>query len=161
MIELLVIVSIIGLLASVVLASLNSARSKARDAKRISDLKQIQTALELYYSTNGSYPNVSICESALISGFPTWNACWATLLSGYIAMPLDPLNSTSTYNWYSYQYGTQRNGCSNLAPGGAAGKYVLTARLENSATANSSYCSTYFSNQIDNPSVNYILESPN
>ncbi len=56
LIELLVVISIIGLLSSVVLTSVNSARAKARDARRITDLKQIQTALEFYYDTNGSYP---------------------------------------------------------------------------------------------------------
>ncbi|PIT91375.1 hypothetical protein COU17_01105 [Candidatus Kaiserbacteria bacterium CG10_big_fil_rev_8_21_14_0_10_49_17] len=57
LIELLVVIAIIGLLSSVVLASLNSARAKARDARRVSDLKQLQLALELYYDSNGSYPN--------------------------------------------------------------------------------------------------------
>lgn len=56
LIELLVVISIISLLSSVVLTSVNSARAKARDARRIADFKQIQTALELYYDTNGSYP---------------------------------------------------------------------------------------------------------
>lgn len=57
LIELLVVIAIIGLLSSVVLASLNSARAKAKDVKRVSDLKQISLALELYYDTNRTYPN--------------------------------------------------------------------------------------------------------
>ena len=57
LIELLVVIAIIGILSSVVLASLNSARAKARDARRLSDLHQIRNALELYASDNsGSYP---------------------------------------------------------------------------------------------------------
>ena len=52
LIELLVVIAIIGILSSVVLASLNSARQKGRDAKRISDVKQLQLALELYYDAN-------------------------------------------------------------------------------------------------------------
>jgi type II secretion system protein G len=56
LIELLVVIAIIGLLSSIVLASLNTARAKARDARRVSDLKQMQVALELYHLTNGSYP---------------------------------------------------------------------------------------------------------
>ena len=48
LIELLVVIAIIGILASVVLASLNSARGKARDAKRKSDVHQITTAINLY-----------------------------------------------------------------------------------------------------------------
>ncbi|MCX6731429.1 MAG: prepilin-type N-terminal cleavage/methylation domain-containing protein, partial [Candidatus Parcubacteria bacterium] len=58
LIELLVVISIIGLLSSIVLASLNSARAKARDAKRMSDLHQLQLALELYYNQYGQYPDV-------------------------------------------------------------------------------------------------------
>ncbi|MDO8564485.1 MAG: type II secretion system protein [bacterium] len=56
LIELLVVIAIIGLLSSVVFASLNSARGKARDARRKADLTQISKALELYYDThNGTY----------------------------------------------------------------------------------------------------------
>ncbi len=61
LIELLVVVAIIGILSSVVLASLNSARAKARDAKRASDVHQLKTALEFYYNDNGFYPSVT-CE---------------------------------------------------------------------------------------------------
>ena len=50
LIELLVVIAIIGMLSSVVLASLNSARAKGRDAKRLADLRAIATALELYYN---------------------------------------------------------------------------------------------------------------
>ncbi len=58
LIELLVVIAIIGVLSSVVLASLNSARVKGRDAKRASEMRQIQTAVELYASDNGGkYPN--------------------------------------------------------------------------------------------------------
>ena len=58
LIELLVVIAIIGILSSIVLASLNSARQKGRDARRVSDLKQLQLALELYYDANPSagYP---------------------------------------------------------------------------------------------------------
>lgn len=56
LIELLVVIAIIGLLASVVLLALNSARAKARDAKRAADIRQMATALEVYYNDNGAYP---------------------------------------------------------------------------------------------------------
>ncbi len=49
-------ISIIGLLSSIVLTSVNSARVKARDARRKADLDQLRTALELYYDSNGTYP---------------------------------------------------------------------------------------------------------
>ena len=56
LIELLVVIAIIGLLSTLAVVALGSAREKARDSKRLSDLKQIQTALELHYTDAGAYP---------------------------------------------------------------------------------------------------------
>jgi|SRR3989338_705624 len=56
LIELLVVIAIIGLLSTLAVVALSSARLKARDSKRLSDLKQIQTALELYYTDKSEYP---------------------------------------------------------------------------------------------------------
>lgn len=56
LVELLVVIAIIGLLSTLAVVALGSARSKARDARRISDIKQIQTALELYFADAGIYP---------------------------------------------------------------------------------------------------------
>lgn len=56
LIELLVVISIIGILSSVILASLNSAREKARDTAILSDVKQMQLALELYNDKYQEYP---------------------------------------------------------------------------------------------------------
>jgi prepilin-type N-terminal cleavage/methylation domain-containing protein len=56
LIELLVVIAIIGILSAVVLASLNTARAKGVDGARVSTLRQIGYALELYYDANGQYP---------------------------------------------------------------------------------------------------------
>jgi len=56
LIELLVVVAIMGMLAALAVVALNNARARARDARRISDIKQIQTALELYFLDNNDYP---------------------------------------------------------------------------------------------------------
>jgi type II secretion system protein G len=56
LIELLVVIAIIGLLATLAVVALQNARQKSRDAKRVSDIKQLQTALDLFYSDNNSYP---------------------------------------------------------------------------------------------------------
>ena len=58
-IELLVVIVIIALLTGIVITSLNPEKSKARDAKRISDVGQIQLALELYFDRCKEYPRTS------------------------------------------------------------------------------------------------------
>ena len=109
LIELLVVIAVIGILASVVLASLNSARSKGRDAKRLSDMKQIQTALALYHSDNGSYP---VSASSTWAGHcSSFGSLGTTGSSGYIpnlsptyipVLPLDP-RPTGTDGCYIYR----------------------------------------------------------
>lgn len=56
LVELLVVISIIGILASIGLVAFTSAQARSRDAKRKSDLKQLGSALELFYSDYGKYP---------------------------------------------------------------------------------------------------------
>lgn len=57
LIELLVVIAIIGLLSTLSVLALNGARARARDAKRIADVKQMQTALEMYYNDFNVYPS--------------------------------------------------------------------------------------------------------
>ena len=57
LVELLVVIAIIGILATLAVISLQGARKGARDAKRIANIKQIQTALELYFNDQGQYPS--------------------------------------------------------------------------------------------------------
>lgn len=99
LIELLVVIAIIGLLSSVVLASLNGARKKGRDAARLSDLKQLQTALELYYSDHNAYP-VSASQSGVTTAL-------TALAPGYISVVSDdPLGSSYHYVYKSTSDGS-------------------------------------------------------
>ena len=83
LIELLVVIAIIGILSSVVLASLNSARKKARDGRRVSEIGQIKVALELSFDKNNTYPTGNYATAI------------ATLKTdGHITQtPVDPLNT--------------------------------------------------------------------
>lgn len=56
LVELLVVIAIIGVLSTLLLLQLNVVRAKGRDTKRANDVGQLQTAVELYYDENGSYP---------------------------------------------------------------------------------------------------------
>jgi len=56
LIELLVVIAIIGLLSTLSILALNTARARSRDARRVADIKQIQTALEMYYNDASAYP---------------------------------------------------------------------------------------------------------
>ncbi len=66
LIELLVVIAIIGLLATLAVVALNSARAKSRDAKRVSDVKQIQTSLELYYNDENGYPAATTLGTEIV-----------------------------------------------------------------------------------------------
>lgn len=95
LIELLMVIAVIGLISTIVLVSVNTARKKARDAKRMADLNQLNIALEMYYEANGSYPNRHYQSTQW-----GWLNRLGSDLSPYIsAMPLDPINN-STYRFY-------------------------------------------------------------
>ncbi len=126
LIELLVVIAIIGILSSVVLASLNSARRKGRDARRISDIKQLQLALELYYDNNGSeYPD-AICTT-VASGVCTASPLAPTYIS---TVPTDPQGTGA----YSYDNLTSANAACAVS-GQVCSSYVMGATLEDSSNS--------------------------
>lgn len=98
LIELLVVIAIIGLLASVVLVSLNSARAKARDARRKSDLRQLRTALEMYYQNNDQYPS---CQGDW-AGESVSYGCMITALKNAGLIDQDPKDPQYPAQRYRY-----------------------------------------------------------
>lgn len=108
LIELLVVIAIIGVLASVVLASLNTARRKARDVRRVADIKQLQLALEMEFDDARQYP-----------------AALATLVTNEFisVVPQDPLSAAATCR-PAYCYAME-----------ASTFYHLGANLEDTANA--------------------------
>ncbi|MBI4099121.1 type II secretion system protein [Candidatus Parcubacteria bacterium] len=101
MIELLVVVAIIGLLASVILVSLNTVRINARNASRRTTLQQLQTALELYFDSNNRYPSTSENWYSSEPGdiYSNNNGNWIPgLTPTYMSvLPRDPRGGASPY----------------------------------------------------------------
>ncbi len=76
LIELLVVIAIIGILATIVVVNISNVRAKARDMKRVEELNQIRTALEMYYSQYGKYPNNTDTDAGPGCGDPPWAPYW-------------------------------------------------------------------------------------
>ncbi len=105
LIELLVVIAIIGVLAGIVVTSLNSARAKSRDARRKADLKQLYTALNLYYNQTGGFPiNRNPC-----CGYPDTSPNFLQELVDQGFLARNPKSPTSDRPYYYYNYGAGNN----------------------------------------------------
>ncbi len=120
LIELLVVIAIIGILSTLAVVALNSARAKARDAKRVADVKQVQTALELYYNDVQDYPgtpavngnlgegdNKVLCTGADAKGFVATATACDDVDSPTVYMnqvPADPQSTATVPEHYIYAY---------------------------------------------------------
>ncbi len=137
LIELLIVMAIIGILSTFLLVNFVGIRQRARDTERKSNLRQVQSALELYRADLGSYPtSLPSCGSELTGGSPP---------TTYMRrIPCDPLNTGQ----HIFTYVSDGN------------TYNLYACLENAtdsqkdATNNSTYCTggtTNWSFTLQNP----------
>lgn len=146
LIELLVVIAIIGLLSSVVLASLQGARESSRDARRLQDMKQLQTALEMYYNDNGEYPEENSSGGGWEDSTEDGGDFIDKLIDeGYVsAAVLDPTNEHPQHYSY-YQYSNGYKGCDK------GDYYVLGVRVME--TANESYTAK------DNPNQTRTIHS--
>jgi len=118
LIELLVVIAIIGTLSALFLPNFMSARERARDSQRKSDLRQIQKAIELYKQDQ--------VDSSVPVQLPAKNTCWSSEANctGNIYMnkfPADPNRSAALRDEYFYSPGTDLI------------TYTLCACLENKA----------------------------
>ncbi len=96
LVELLIVIAIIGLLATLAIVSLTSAQQKARDTKRVADIKAIQTALELEWNDNPGYPN-STSATNPVSDWATLGTALSAYVSGLPMPPGNPSGDVYTY----------------------------------------------------------------
>lgn len=116
LIELLVVIAIIGILATVIMASLGSARDSAQDARRASDLRQLQRAFELFANDNRGLFPASPTNTQVVN-----MNTGASNITPYIdPIPTDPTNTGN--NGYRYAASTDRV------------SYTLLVRLDKNTT---------------------------
>jgi len=102
LIELLVVIAIIGILASIVLASLNTARLKSRDARRLADIKQLQIGLKLYFDAQGTQypPATATCATPAGVGDDENRGLQVLVNKGYIPqIARDPGSPSTCYSY--------------------------------------------------------------
>lgn len=129
LVELLVVIAIIGTLSGIVLVSLGGARAKARDAVRQSDMRQIVTAQEIYYSNNDAY----LTNDGSGDGIPA--------ISTYLQALDDPLGGTVHYTWTN---NTAALDCTDDNYDAAIGQWFCAyATLEESGTNTVYFVSTH------------------
>jgi type II secretion system protein G len=132
LIELLLVLAIIGVLTAFLMANFIGAKARARDAQRKSDLRQIQSAFELYRADQGSYPTAALfsCGSQLTAGSTTYMQ----------KIPCDPLSTNPAYTY--------------TPAGTPPTTYTLRACLENANDAQkdaTNTCGTGVSYTVSNP----------
>lgn len=143
--ELLVVIAIIAVIASMAFASLNRARQKARDTRRVGDLGEIRKAIEMYVTANGRLPGSSgpgNCNGAGGCNSTAVQPWIPGLTNEYIAqVPVDPLNNaTSRYRYRSsggdeyeldaplesdYHFGENDGGNRNTCPSSTDCRYEI------------------------------------
>jgi len=162
LVELLVVIAILGILSTIGLVVFSSAQMRGRDTQRKSDLKQISSALELYFNDYGSYPTSS---SGKIVGCPSTTSTACTWGSGQftdgktIYMKVVPREPTTSNNYY---YRTVSIG--SIANQG----FQIYAKLENTQDQNciGADCGDHSDLPIDvtcggTTSCNFAITSPN
>lgn len=143
LIELLIVITIIGILAVALIPRITGGPAKARDSQRRNDLQEIAEALEFYASDyGGNYPSLTAGTSGCVSNL--------SALSTYLTtIPADPT---------SLGVGSGAQRCTNgytyypLTSGGASSPngYLLFAELENTDIANDSAYVLSFPGSISN-----------
>lgn len=146
LIELLIVIAIIGILSTLLMTNFIGIRQRARDAQRKSDIRQMQSALELYRADTGNYPAAGASNRLNVSACPTPSSFSNSGTVYMQQVPCDPLGS-SYYNSGNYYYST------------TGSTYTIGACLENTADTDSTG-SFAGANSSCTSSVYYVKTNP-
>lgn len=127
LIELLVVIAIIGILSAVVLASLNTARTKGTDAAIKSNLSTVQTQAELYYNDNGNYGTAGASAACSAAGTPAGMFTNTTIKAAVTSAATAYGGSTADYT------------VTRCAIGVSGASYAASVKLKSEST-NSWFC---------------------
>ncbi len=131
-IELLIVIAIIGILATLVLTNFQGAQAKGRDTVRKNDINSIYQKLEEYYNENGSYPDSDLAAATFpgIDAGALLDSDGATIVSSFSlsAPTVATLTTTNEYAYYAYGDGTA--GSCVEGSGDGCLKYILATFLE-------------------------------
>lgn len=109
LVEILVVLGVMGILATIVFSSLATARENARDKERMSDVGQIQLALKVYQQGNGNLPAVGmICDSCSVDPDDANGA-----VQNFVGELEDPRHDGTTYFYEFTSTATSTAVCAN------------------------------------------------
>lgn len=131
-VELLIVIVVIAILATITISAYNGTQARARDNLRTTAVASIVDALEVYKQENGQYPAATPNPGA--SSWETSNDVAGTFLSDLEGLgfsstkSLDPINN-NTYRFYYYRYAAGTSGC----PAARGAFYVLRLTYESAS----------------------------
>jgi type II secretion system protein G len=141
LVELLVVIAVIGLLTTIAVVALGTARARGRDARRVADLKQVRSALEMYYLDNNAYPTCGqTCDTYCDCTTTGWGGSFTAMeiASNYMGkIPTDPLAGGQTYGYF-YARGYRPTGNCTFEGTNNPYTYIIATNLENPTSVSGS-----------------------
>ncbi len=129
-VELLIVIVIIAILATISIVAYTGVQSRSRDSKRLSDMQSIEKALAIYSVDNGGYPtcsNTTYIPGGALSAC-NLSAISASLVPNYVkSLPVDPINSGNDVFQYAVGY---RKTSETAFTGDASNNFITGMRLE-------------------------------
>lgn len=128
-VELLIVIVVIAILASITIVAYSGIQTRAHDAQRLSVMNSLKKSLEEYYTINGTYPECGsyVCTSTGYGGV-------INSLPISFKVPNDPKNINGQWGYY-YAHLHKMTSSNSLVYTNKPGDYVIATRLESGKVA--------------------------